>query len=200
MKQYFAKRKTNELVEAAEALWDSPEDLRLIRRELLRRKTRGADSLRMKVEARLVDLGGGEPRIRKLDESQDGAALDEATLKRQISTLRIEVMQLRRMAGLNGQNAYLYALVGAHEAIEDYALEALREAHRNKFLREAKARDAKIDDSTEMSEIIFGVYEGFFEEIDRLRSKSRSSPASSNALTEGAENIKQTLWRLIEAC
>ena len=171
MTQYYARQATNKLEEAVDALWDSPEDLHLIRRELLRRKTMGATILRTMIEARLADLGGSEPHAAAVEERHDGTTPDVAALKRQISNLTIEVTQLRRMAGFSGTKAYLYARVGAHEGIEDYALEALREAHRIRL--EAKARDAKDDNAILVSRALSRYIEDAFDEIARLRSEHR---------------------------
>lgn len=64
---------------------------------------------------------------------------DEAALKMQISLLKIEVVKLRNMARLRDDNEYLYAFVGAHASIPNYALEALREAYRARS--ETRVRD-----------------------------------------------------------
>ena len=174
MKQHLAHLKTNELSEAVEALWDSPEDLYLIQRELLRRKTMGAARLRMTVEARIAAFGGGELRTETSEGSHEETTSDVAALKKQISSLRIEVMKLRTMAGLSGAKAYLYARIGAHESITDDGLKALREAHRSSLLNGGKARGMGDDD---VSDVVSGALSAFledaFDEIARLRSEHR---------------------------
>lgn len=168
MKERFAHMRTDELDQALDALWNSPEDLHMIRRELLRRKTKGAARLRNEVEDLIARLESGDPQ----GGPSEGAG-DEADLKGQISCLKIEVAKLRKLARLTDDKDYLYAQVGAHRSIPDYALEALREAHRIEF--EAKARDAKDDRATLASKGYHGMLEEAFEEIARLRSEQRRS-------------------------
>jgi hypothetical protein len=168
MKQFLARQKTNRLDDAVAALWDRPEDLLLIRRELLRRRTRGAAILRTRVDARLAEFVCAEPSAGALEGSSGGPGSDVAALKRQISFLLIEIADLRKMAGFNHGNAHLYARVGAVETIQDFALDAMREANRNKF-----RKDATDESKRETSDILFRYYEDAFDKIDLLRSEQR---------------------------
>ena len=175
MKEYYARMPTNELDDALDALWDSPEDLHLIRRELRRRKTRGAARLRTQVEARLAEFEGTEPQA-----GTSAGSSDEADLKGQISRLKIEVGKLRKMARLKDDHDYLYTFVGAHPSIPDHALEALRGSYM--MMSEAWARAAIDDDDFDvkgMAGAYRGVMEEYFDEIERLRSEQRRSSGNN---------------------